>query len=136
MFTLKLAPTFVSSMPLPIPSSALMVSIHTEITVIRPSTSEPALVSSPSTSLANRLPSALVKPSTFTISIGQSRSRHAITELSGGVKTEGQRRLGLSNGKNKAVCRGGGHRAAYVFNFAIIVLLVGLCAGCFGSDGE
>src|SRR6266853_4085995 len=66
MFTEKLAPTLVSSMPLPMPSWAVTVSVVPLMAVIKPSTSAPVWLSSPSTSLANRLPSDLVKPSTVT----------------------------------------------------------------------
>src|SRR5882724_12329134 len=66
MFTLKLAPILVSSIPLPMPSWAFTVSVVPLMAVIRPSTSAPVLLSSPSISLANKLPSARVKPSTVT----------------------------------------------------------------------
>src|ERR1051326_5373246 len=66
MFTLKLAPTLVSSNPLPMPSWAFTVSVVPLIEVMRPSTSPPLAFSSPSTSLANKLPSARVNPSTVT----------------------------------------------------------------------
>src|SRR5579859_1609793 len=66
MFTVKVAPILVSSMPLPIPSCAVTVSVVPLMAVIRPSTSAPVALSSPSTSLANRLPSDLVNPSTVT----------------------------------------------------------------------
>src|ERR1051326_165037 len=66
MFTLKLAPTLVSSNPLPMPSWAFTVSVVPLMAVMRPSTSPPLAFSSPSTSLANKLPLARVKPSTVT----------------------------------------------------------------------